>query len=127
MSAALIYAFKFVYVFTVIVLSLLYEFAEKLSQQSGSMSYQLQSSFSTSQHQPQTSVSHMAYLTPSPYLTPNPPDSNPASYLTFGPGGSSAGLVTYSTGGNTYLQPQSTGQILLQTAGRHGEVEMNEI
>ncbi|XP_015227796.1 PREDICTED: homeobox protein NOBOX-like [Cyprinodon variegatus] len=100
--------------------SLLYEFAEKLSQQSGSMSYQLQSSFSTSQHQPQTSVSHMAYLTPSPYLTPNPPDSNPASYLTFGPGGSSTGLVTYSTGGNTYLQPQSTGQILLQTAGRHG-------
>ncbi|MEQ2181388.1 hypothetical protein GOODEAATRI_011123 [Goodea atripinnis] len=100
--------------------SLLYDFAEKLSQQSSSLSYQLQNSFPTSQYQPQTSVPHMAYLTPSPYLTPNPPDSNPTSYLTFGPGGSSAGLVTYSTGGHTYFQSQSTGQVLLQPASHHG-------
>uniref|UniRef100_A0A096M940 Homeobox domain-containing protein n=1 Tax=Poecilia formosa TaxID=48698 RepID=A0A096M940_POEFO len=99
----------------------LFDFAEKLSQQSSSLSYQLQNSFPTSQHQPQTSVPHMTYLTPSPYLTPNPPDSNPTSYLTFAPGGSSAGLVTYSTGGHTYFQSQRTGQILLQPAGHHGE------
>ncbi|PWA14988.1 hypothetical protein CCH79_00008864, partial [Gambusia affinis] len=100
----------------------LFDFAEKLSQQSNSLSYQLQNSFPTSQHQPQTSVPHMAYLTPSPYLTPNPPDSNPTSYLTFGPGGSSAGLVTYSTGGHAYFQSQRTGQILLQPTGHHGGV-----
>uniref|UniRef100_A0A3B5PS80 NOBOX oogenesis homeobox n=1 Tax=Xiphophorus maculatus TaxID=8083 RepID=A0A3B5PS80_XIPMA len=102
--------------------SLLFDFAEKLSQQSNSLSYQLQNSFPTSQHQPQTSVPHMAYLTPSPYLTPNPPDSNPTTYLTFGPGGSSARLVTYSTGGHTFFQSQRTGQILLQPTGHHGGV-----
>ncbi|XP_008420063.1 uncharacterized protein nobox [Poecilia reticulata] len=102
--------------------SSLFDFAEKLSQQNSSLSYQLQNSFPTSQHQPQTSVTHMTYLTPSPYLTPNPPDSNSTSYLTFAPGGSSAGLVTYSTGGHTYFQSQRTGQILLQPTGHHGGV-----
>jgi len=109
-----------------VVLSSLFDFAEKLdyqapSQQNNSLSYQLQTSFSTSQHQPQASLPHMTYLTPSPYLTPNPPDSNPASYLTFGPGGNSAGVVTYSTGGQAYFQSQNAGQILLQSTGQHGE------
>ncbi|XP_017276854.1 homeobox protein NOBOX isoform X2 [Kryptolebias marmoratus] len=101
--------------------SSLFDFPEKLNyqtsgQQSGSLSYQI--SYPASQQQ--TSLPHMTYLTPSPYLTPNPPDSNPTSYLTFGPGGSSAGVVTYSAGGQTYFPPQSAGQILLQSAGHNG-------
>lgn len=63
----------------------------------------------------------MAYLTPSPYLTPNPSDSNLTSYMTFGPGATSSGVVTYSAGGHAYMQSQSAGQILLQSAGHHGE------
>uniref|UniRef100_A0A3P9LCI8 Homeobox domain-containing protein n=1 Tax=Oryzias latipes TaxID=8090 RepID=A0A3P9LCI8_ORYLA len=82
-----------------------------LSQQHNGLSYQ--TSYPTNQYQPQVSVSHMSYLTPSPYLTPNPPDSNPTSYLTFCPGNSS-GVVTYSTDGHSYYQNQSSGQILLQ-------------
>ncbi|CAL8371116.1 unnamed protein product [Boreogadus saida] len=63
----------------------------------------------------------LTYLTPSPYLTPNPPDSNPTSYLTFGPGGGANGVVTYAAGGQAYFQPHSNpGQILLQGAGPHG-------
>lgn len=110
------------------VFSSLFDFGEKLdyltsSQQSSSLPYQLQSSYPTNQpqHQPQAPLTRMAYLTPSPYLTPNPPDSNPTSYLTFGPSGNSTGMVTYSTGGHTYFQSQGTGQILLQSAGHHGE------
>ncbi|XP_026203873.1 homeobox protein NOBOX-like [Anabas testudineus] len=109
--------------------SSLFNFGEKLdylmsSQQNNALSYQLQTSYPTNQpqHQPQASLSHMAYLTPSPYLTPNPSDSNPTSYLTFGPGGNSTGVVTYSTGGHAYFQSQSTGQILLQSTGHHGGV-----
>ncbi|XP_037650769.1 uncharacterized protein LOC119503205 [Sebastes umbrosus] len=109
--------------------SSLFDFGEKLdyltsSQQNNPLSYQLQTSYPTSQpqHQPQASLPRMAYLTPSPYLTPNPPDSNPTSYLTFGPGGNSTGMVTYSTGGHAYFQSQSTGQILLQSAGHHGGI-----
>ncbi|KAG8005178.1 hypothetical protein GBF38_011123 [Nibea albiflora] len=81
-----------------------------------------ETSYPTSQPQPQASLPRMAFLTPSPYLTPNPPDSNPTSYLTFGPGGSSTGMVTYSTGGHTYFQSQNAGQILLQSAGHHGGI-----
>lgn len=110
------------------VLSSLFDFGEKFdyltsSQQNNTLQYQFQTAYPTGQpqHQPQPSLSRMAYLTPSPYLTPNAPDSNPASYLTFGPGGNSAGLMTYSTGGHTYFQSQNTGQILLQSAGHHGE------
>nr|XP_054601272.1 homeobox protein NOBOX [Nothobranchius furzeri] len=108
--------------------SSLFDFAEKLSyptssQQSSSL-YQGQSSYPTrqQQQQPQTSVPHMAYLTLSPYLTPNPPDSNPTSYLTFGPGGNSSGVVTYSTMGHSYLPPQNSGQILLQPAAHNSGI-----
>lgn len=116
------------FIFLSLVLSPLFDFGEKLdylnsSLQNSALSYQLQASYPTSQpqHQPQASLTRMAYLTPSPYLTPNPPDSNPTSYLTFAPGGNSAGMVTYSTGGHAYFQSQNTGQILLQSAGHHGE------
>ncbi|XP_019119766.2 uncharacterized protein nobox [Larimichthys crocea] len=109
--------------------SSLFDFGEKLdyltsNQQNNTLPYQLQTSYPTSQpqHQPQASLPRMAFLTPSPYLTPNPPDSNPTSYLTFGPGGSSTGMVTYSTGGHTYFQSQNAGQILLQSAGHHGGI-----
>ncbi|XP_069555813.1 uncharacterized protein nobox [Brachyistius frenatus] len=109
--------------------SSLFDFPEKLdylssSQQNNTLSYQLQTSYPTSQpqHQPQASLARMAYLTPSPYLTPNPPDSNPTSYLTFGPGGNSTGVVTYSTGGHAYFQSQNAGQILLQSTGHHGGI-----
>uniref|UniRef100_H3DHW4 Matrilin 1 n=1 Tax=Tetraodon nigroviridis TaxID=99883 RepID=H3DHW4_TETNG len=100
--------------------SSLFDFVEKFeyltsSQQNSSLQYQFQAAYPSGQPQPR-----MAYLTPSPYLTPNAPDSNPASYLTFGPGGSSAGLMTYSAGGHAYFQSQNTGQILLQSAGHHG-------
>ncbi|KAF7653830.1 hypothetical protein LDENG_00078070 [Lucifuga dentata] len=88
------------------------------TQQNNSLSYQLQTSYPTNQpqHQHQTSLSRMAYLTPSPYLTPNASDSNSTSYLT------SAGVVTYSTGGHAYFQSQSAGQILLQSTGNHGGI-----
>ncbi|XP_051246026.1 uncharacterized protein LOC127357706 [Dicentrarchus labrax] len=109
--------------------SSLFDFGEKLdyltsSQQNNTLPYQLQTSYPTNQpqHQPQASMPRMAYLTPSSYLTPNPPDSNPTSYLTFGPGGNSTGRVTYSTGGHAYFQSQNAGQILLQSAGHHGGI-----
>ncbi|CAJ1084018.1 uncharacterized protein LOC117827900 [Xyrichtys novacula] len=109
--------------------SSLFDFGDKLDfltsgRQNNTLSYQLQTSYPTSQpqHQPQASLTRMAYLTPSPYLAPNPPDSNSTSYLTFAPGGNSAGLVTYSTGGPAYFQSQNTGQILLQSAGHHGGI-----
>ncbi|XP_055081293.1 uncharacterized protein LOC129456658 [Periophthalmus magnuspinnatus] len=101
--------------------SSLFDFGEKLdylsSAQQNNLLYQLQTSYPSSQPQPCVS-----YLTPSPYLTPNPPDSNPSSYLTFGPGGGSTGVVTYSTGGHTFFQSQSTGQVLLQSTGPHGGI-----
>ncbi|XP_068432259.1 homeobox protein NOBOX isoform X2 [Clinocottus analis] len=108
--------------------SSLFDFGEKLDyltsgQQNNPLPYQLQTSYSSSQpqHQTQAPLPRMTYLAPSPYLTPNLPDSNPTSYLTFGPGGNSTGMVTYSTGGHTYFQSQNTGQILLQSAGHHGQ------
>ncbi|KAK1880643.1 Homeobox protein NOBOX [Dissostichus eleginoides] len=109
--------------------SSLFDFGDKLDyltsgKQNNPLSYQLQTSYPSTQpqHQPQASLSHMAYLTPSPYLTPNPPDSNPTSYLTFGPGGNSTGIVTYSTGGQAYYQSQSAGQMLLQSASHPGGI-----
>lgn len=110
------------------VLSSLFDCGEKLdyltSSQQNNLPYQMQTSYPTgqAQHQSQASMPRMAFLTPSPYLTPNPPDSNPTSYLTFGPGGSSTGMVTYSTGGHSYFQSQSAGQILQQSACIHGEM-----
>lgn len=108
--------------------SSLFDFGEKLdyltSSQQNNLMYQLQTSYPSSQpqHQPQAPLPLMSYHTLSPYLTPNPPDSNPTSYLTFGPGGSSTGVVTYSTGSHTYFQPQSTGQVLLPSTGHHGGI-----
>nr|XP_046273705.1 protein PRRC2C-like isoform X2 [Scatophagus argus] len=109
--------------------SSLFDFGEKLdyltsSQQNSAIPYQLPTSYPASQpqHQSQASVPRMAYLTPSPYLTPNAPDTNPTSYLTFGPGGNSTGMVTYSTGCHAYFQSQGAGQILLQSAGHHGGI-----
>ncbi|KAL7382670.1 hypothetical protein ABVT39_026201 [Epinephelus coioides] len=111
--------------------SSVFDFGEKLDyltsgqQANNPLSYHLQTSYSSSQPQhpqPQASLPRMAYLTPSPYLTPNLPDSNPTSYLTFGPGENSTGMVTYSAGGHTYFQSQSAGQILLQSAGHHGGI-----
>ncbi|XP_023831929.1 uncharacterized protein nobox [Salvelinus sp. IW2-2015] len=75
----------------------------------------------TVSYQPQ--ASRLAYLTPSPYLNPNPPEGSapPPSYLTFGPGGG-PGVVTYAAGGHTYFQAQTGGgQILLQS-GIHGGI-----
>ncbi|XP_019211438.1 homeobox protein NOBOX isoform X1 [Oreochromis niloticus] len=94
------------------------------SQQSNTLSYQLQTSYHTSQPQlqPQASLPHMTYLTPPPYLTLNPPESNPTSYLTFGPGGNSTGVVTDSTTGHAYFQSQSASQILLQSSGHHAGI-----
>ncbi|CAL8293909.1 unnamed protein product [Merluccius merluccius] len=82
---------------------------------SSSYSYQLQPSYTSGQPQ------HLAYLTPSPYFTPNPPESKPTSYLTFGPGAGANGVVTYAAGGHAYFQSHTNpGQILLQPAGHHG-------
>ncbi|XP_036947858.1 mucin-3A-like isoform X3 [Acanthopagrus latus] len=65
-----------------------FDFGEKLgdltsSQQNNNLPCQLQPSYPSSQpqHQPQASLPHMAYLTPSSDLTHTPPDSNPTSYL----------------------------------------------
>ncbi|KAJ3609447.1 hypothetical protein NHX12_023968 [Muraenolepis orangiensis] len=78
-----------------------------------SYSYQLQATCPSSQPQ------CLAYLTPSPYLTPNQPEAD--SYLTFGPGAGSNGVVTYAAGGHAYFQSHANpGQILLQPAVRHG-------
>ncbi|XP_055013472.1 histone-lysine N-methyltransferase 2B-like [Boleophthalmus pectinirostris] len=99
--------------------SSLFDFGEKMdylsSAQQNTLLYQLQTSYPSSQPQP-----CVPYLNPSPYLTPNPPDST--SYLTFGPGAGSTGVVTYSTGGHAFFQSQSTGQVLLQSTGPHGGI-----
>ncbi|KAE8277580.1 Homeobox protein NOBOX Homeodomain-containing protein [Larimichthys crocea] len=74
---------------------------------------------------PSTNLSLSApYGLPYPFPLPDPQPSRfqPSSYLTFGPGGSSTGMVTYSTGGHTYFQSQNAGQILLQSAGHHGGI-----
>lgn len=105
--------------------SSLFDFGEKLDYltpvQQNNLFYQLQTTYASTQpqHQPQVSLPRMSFLTPSPYLTPNPPESNPPSYLTFRPGGGSSGVVTYSTAGHAFFQTQSTGQVLLQSTGHH--------
>lgn len=112
-----------------IVLSSLFDFGEKLDYLTSSQqnnTYPLQTSYPTNQPQHQTtaSLTRMAYLTPSPYLAPNPSESNPTSYLTFGPGGNSTGVVTYSTGvGHQWGRSQNAGQILVQSTGHHGELQ----
>ncbi|XP_061753082.1 paired box protein Pax-6-like [Nerophis ophidion] len=110
--------------------STLFDFEDKLdyllpSQQSNTLSLQLPSSYPVPSQQPQqrqaqTSLPGMAYLTPSPYLAPNPSDSISSSYVAFAPTGNSSSGVTYATGGHAYVQAQSGGQILLQAASQHG-------
>lgn len=112
----------------IFVSSSLFDFGERSdylfsSQQNNSLSYQVQTSYPASQPQykPQTSLGHMSYL------TPNPPDSSPtSSYMTFGPGANSSGVVTYSTGGHNYFQSQSTGQIMMHSTGHHGESQWSD-
>ncbi|XP_035285595.1 uncharacterized protein LOC118233775 isoform X1 [Anguilla anguilla] len=92
--------------------------------QGGALSYQLNPY--PQQHSsllPASSLgqySRLSYLAPSSSLAPTPPDSNPPSYLTFGTGGS-AGVVTYTAGGQAYFQSQSGSQFLLQS-GVHGGI-----
>ncbi|XP_055076727.2 uncharacterized protein nobox isoform X1 [Misgurnus anguillicaudatus] len=58
--------------------------------------------------------SHLSYLTPSPYLTPNPTESSSAQYLPLTTGTNSA-VPTYSNSGHAYLQSQTGNQMLLQS------------
>lgn len=59
--------------------------------------------------------SHLSYLTPSPYLTPNPTESSSAPYLPL-----NNTLPAYTSSGHAYLQPQTGNQMLLQS-GVHGK------
>ncbi|XP_051729782.1 homeobox protein NOBOX-like isoform X1 [Ctenopharyngodon idella] len=54
--------------------------------------------------------SHLSYLTPSPYLTPNPTESSSAPYLPL-----NNTLPAYTSSGHAYLQPQTGNQMLLQS------------
>ncbi|XP_016352429.1 uncharacterized protein LOC107696547 isoform X1 [Sinocyclocheilus anshuiensis] len=58
--------------------------------------------------------SHLSYLTPSPYLTPNPTESSSAPYLPLTTGTNNT-LPTYTSSGHAYLQSQTGNQILLQS------------
>ncbi|XP_057684267.1 homeobox protein unc-4 homolog isoform X1 [Corythoichthys intestinalis] len=100
--------------------SSLFDFSDKTDFQNNTqLSFQLQTSYPNGPTQPlppqqlQASASHpprMAFLTPSPFLTTNPPDDISSSYIAFGPSGSS----TYSSGGHTYVQSHGGGQIMMQ-------------
>ncbi|XP_017548494.1 homeobox protein NOBOX [Pygocentrus nattereri] len=57
--------------------------------------------------------SHLSYLTPSPYLTPNPSESTTSSCLPQIPGTTSS-LMTCTNGGHSYFKCQNGNQILLQ-------------
>ncbi|XP_016365295.1 uncharacterized protein LOC107706194 isoform X1 [Sinocyclocheilus rhinocerous] len=58
--------------------------------------------------------SHLSYLTPSPYLTPNPTESSSAPYLPLTTGTSNT-LPAYTSSGHAYLQSQTGNQMLLQS------------
>lgn len=58
--------------------------------------------------------SHLSYLTPSPYLTPNPTESSSAAYLPLTTGTSNT-LPAYTSSGHEYLQSQTGNQMLLQS------------
>ncbi|KAK2886938.1 hypothetical protein Q8A67_015166 [Cirrhinus molitorella] len=62
--------------------------------------------------------SHLSYLTPSPYLTPNPTESSSAPYLPLTSGNNTT-LPAYTSSGHAYLQSQTNNQMLLQS-GMHG-------
>ncbi|KAK7138621.1 hypothetical protein R3I93_015913 [Phoxinus phoxinus] len=55
--------------------------------------------------------SHMSYLTPSPYLTPNPTESSSAPYLPL----TNNTLPAYTSSGHAYLHSQTSNQMLLQS------------
>ncbi|XP_077051923.1 uncharacterized protein nobox [Siphateles boraxobius] len=55
--------------------------------------------------------SHLSYLTPSPYLTPNPTESSSAPYLPL----SNNTLPAYTSAGHAYLHSQTSNQMLLQS------------
>ncbi|XP_072530964.1 uncharacterized protein nobox [Salminus brasiliensis] len=57
--------------------------------------------------------SRLSYLTPSPYLTPNPTEGTTSSCLPLNPGTTSS-LLACTNGGHAYLQCQNGNQILLQ-------------
>ncbi|KAL7829601.1 hypothetical protein AOLI_G00304860 [Acnodon oligacanthus] len=57
--------------------------------------------------------SHLSYLTPSPYLTPNPSEGTTSSCLPLNPGTTSS-LMTCTNGGHAYFKCQNGNQILLQ-------------
>lgn len=58
--------------------------------------------------------SHLSYLTPSPYLTPNPTESSSAPYLPLTTGTNNT-LPSYTSSGHAYLQSQTGNQMLLQS------------
>ncbi|KAF4100450.1 hypothetical protein G5714_018646 [Onychostoma macrolepis] len=58
--------------------------------------------------------SHLSYLTPSPYLTPNPTESSNAPYLPLTTGTSNT-LPAYTSSGHAYLQSQTGNQMLPQS------------
>ncbi|XP_026087494.1 homeobox protein NOBOX-like isoform X1 [Carassius auratus] len=55
--------------------------------------------------------SQLSYLTPSPYLTPNPTESSPAPYLPL----TNNTLPAFTSSGHAYLQSQTGNQMLLQS------------
>ncbi|XP_062842073.1 homeobox protein NOBOX-like [Trichomycterus rosablanca] len=57
--------------------------------------------------------SRMSYLTPSPYLTPNPSEGTTSSGLPLNPSTNSS-LLACSNGGHSYFHSQNGSQILLQ-------------
>ncbi|XP_066531189.1 uncharacterized protein [Hoplias malabaricus] len=63
--------------------------------------------------------SHLSYLTPSLYLTPNPSDQTTSSCLPLNSGTTSS-LLACTNGGHAYFQCQNGNQILLQP-GVHGK------
>ncbi|KAL1256085.1 hypothetical protein QQF64_014146 [Cirrhinus molitorella] len=64
--------------------------------------------------------SHLSYLTPSPYLTPNPTESSSAPYLPLTSGNNTT-LPAYTSSGHAYLQSQTNNQMLLQS-GMHVDI-----
>lgn len=56
----------------------------------------------------------VSYLTPSPYLTPNPSEGTATSCMPLNPGTGSS-LLPCTNGGHAYFQCQNSNQILLQS------------
>ncbi|XP_061678418.1 homeobox protein Hox-A3-like isoform X2 [Syngnathoides biaculeatus] len=110
--------------------SSLFDFADKLDHlapghhANAQLSFQLQTSCPPGQAPPQQQTStslppRVAFLTPSPYLTPKSSDGISSSYFTYDPAGNSSGGVTYSMGGQSFVKSQGGGQMLLQPTNHH--------